>query len=101
MLAMTMHYISERRFLLGLARGFNGLFKTIGLNPITGKQLEDAAGMIRRLWKDGRERSLGKFPLLQLHEKLMKRFHCLWWRWEIKPRSFPGVAWAFWYCSLF
>jgi 5,10-methylenetetrahydromethanopterin reductase len=69
--AMTMHKLTGGRFSLGLGRGFDGLFKSMGLKPITGKQFEDAADMFRRLWQGesikGYDGSLGQFPNLQLH----------------------------------
>jgi probable F420-dependent oxidoreductase len=48
--AATMHRLTEGRFALGLGRGFDSLFKSMGLNPITGAQIEDVAGILRRLW---------------------------------------------------
>jgi len=67
----TMHKLTGGRFSLGLGRGFDGLFKSMGLNPITGKQFEHAADMFRRLWQGesikGYDGPLGQFPNLQLH----------------------------------
>jgi probable F420-dependent oxidoreductase len=48
--ATTMHRLTGGRFALGLGRGFDPLFKAIGLDPITNAQLEDVAGILRRLW---------------------------------------------------
>lgn len=68
---MTMHRLTHGRFCLGLGRGFNNMFKAMGLKPITGKQMEDAADIFRRLWKgeaiSGYDGALGSFPHLQLH----------------------------------
>ncbi len=68
--AMTMHRLTQGRFSLGLGRGFDGLFRAMGLNPITSKQLEEAATVFRRLWKGetikGYDGALGNFPMLQL-----------------------------------
>ncbi|WP_317930800.1 TIGR03857 family LLM class F420-dependent oxidoreductase [Halioxenophilus sp. WMMB6] len=68
--AMTMHKLTCGRFSLGLGRGFDGLFKAMGLQPITNKQLVDAADMFRRLWRGEtllkHESSLGNYPMLQL-----------------------------------
>lgn len=68
--AMTMHKMTEGRFSLGLGRGFDGLFKAMGLKPITSKQLTDAADVFRRLWKGetllNHDGPLGQFPMLQL-----------------------------------
>ncbi len=70
-LAMTMHRMTQGRFSLGLGRGFGQLFEAIGLKPITNRQLEDAAQLLRRLWKGetvlGHDGPVGKFPYLQLH----------------------------------
>ncbi|TGD70314.1 TIGR03857 family LLM class F420-dependent oxidoreductase, partial [Mangrovimicrobium sediminis] len=67
---MTMHRMSEGRFSLGLGRGFDGLFRAMGLPPITSAQLQEAADVYRRLWRGEKisnyEGALGKFPLLQL-----------------------------------
>ncbi len=67
---MTMHKLSGGRFSLGLGRGFDGLFRAMGLNPITGAQLTDAADLFRRLWQGEKISSydgpLGEFPFLGL-----------------------------------
>jgi probable F420-dependent oxidoreductase len=49
--ATTMHRLTGGRFALGLGRGFDALFNAIGLRPITGAELEDIAGILRRLWR--------------------------------------------------
>ena len=48
--ATMMHRLSGGRFSLGLGRGFDRLFEAIGLVPITSAQIEDIAGVLRRLW---------------------------------------------------
>jgi len=48
--ATTMHRLTGGRFSLGLGRGFDALFDVIGLPRITMAQLEDFAGIMRRLW---------------------------------------------------
>lgn len=67
---MTMHRLTAGRFSLGLGRGFDGLFKAMGLKPVTSKQLTEAADIFRRLWQGEKivnhEGALGSFPLLQL-----------------------------------
>ncbi len=67
---MTMHKMSGGRFSLGLGRGFTGLFKAMGLSPITGAQLEAAADIFRRLWQGekiaGYSGPLGDYPMLTL-----------------------------------
>ena len=66
--ATTMHRMSSGRFALGLGRGFDALFQGIGLPPITGAQLEDIAGILRRLWKGeiilGHDGPAGRYPYL-------------------------------------
>ncbi|KPM56030.1 luciferase [Frankia sp. R43] len=67
-MATTMHRLTGGRFALGLGRGFDGLFKALGLAPITGAQIEDVVGLLRRLWKGemvlGHDGPAGKFPYL-------------------------------------
>jgi probable F420-dependent oxidoreductase len=48
--AVTMHRLTGGRFALGLGRGFDALFDAIGLPRVTGAQLEDFCGLMRRLW---------------------------------------------------
>nr|MDT0664096.1 TIGR03857 family LLM class F420-dependent oxidoreductase [Micromonospora sp. DSM 115978] len=66
--ASTMHRLTGGRFALGLGRGFDRLFQAIGLNPITGAQLEDFVGLMRRLWHGetilGHDGPAGKYPYL-------------------------------------
>jgi 5,10-methylenetetrahydromethanopterin reductase len=66
--ATTMHRLTEGRFALGLGRGFDGLFNAIGLKPITSAELEDIAGILRRLWRGemilGHEGAAGSYPYL-------------------------------------
>jgi 5,10-methylenetetrahydromethanopterin reductase len=50
-MATTMHRLTGGRFALGLGRGFDPLFKAIGLTPVTMAQIEDFVGIMRRLWK--------------------------------------------------
>ena len=66
--ATTMHRLSGGRFALGLGRGFDRLFKGMGLEPITSAQLQDAADILRRLWKGemilGHDGPAGTYPYL-------------------------------------
>jgi probable F420-dependent oxidoreductase len=68
--AMTMHRLTGGRFSLGLGRGIAPIFKAYGLPAITTAQLEDFAGLMRRLWRGevvvGHDGPCGKFPLLAL-----------------------------------
>ncbi|GAA0615944.1 TIGR03857 family LLM class F420-dependent oxidoreductase [Sporichthya brevicatena] len=49
--ATTMHRLSGGRFTLGLGRGIAALFNQFGLPKVTIAQLEDFAGLMRRLWR--------------------------------------------------
>ncbi len=66
----TMHRLTGGRFALGLGRGFDGLFRSMGLEPIRTAQLKDAATIFRRLWAGqalvGHQGPAGDFPYLQL-----------------------------------
>src|SRR2546423_869751 len=68
--ATTMHRLSEGRFMLGLGRGIKPIFDVYGMKPITTAQLEDFAGLMRRLWKGeaiaGHDGPAGRFPFLYL-----------------------------------
>ena len=68
--ATTMHRLTGGRFTLGLGRGGAARFATIGAPPVTTAQLEDFAGLMRRLWRgetilehDG---PAGHYPALRL-----------------------------------
>jgi probable F420-dependent oxidoreductase len=67
-LATTMHRLTGGRFALGLGRGFDQLWRAIGLDPITNAQLEDFVGLMRRLWRGevvlGHDGPAGKWPYL-------------------------------------
>jgi len=68
--ATTMHRLTGGRFALGLGRGIDRLWKAYGLPPITTAQLEDFAGLMRRLWRGeiivGHEGPAGSWPMLAL-----------------------------------
>jgi probable F420-dependent oxidoreductase len=68
--AMTMHRLTNGRFSLGLGRGIAPMFKMYGLPAITTAQLEDFAGLMRRLWRGeavfGHDGPAGKYGLLAL-----------------------------------
>jgi len=57
-------------FTLGLGRGIDPLVRALGLTPATTAQLEDFAGLMRRLWRGefiaGHDGPAGKYPLLFL-----------------------------------
>jgi len=68
--ATTMHRLTAGRFTLGLGRGIAPLFDAYGIPHITTAELEEFAGLMRRLWKGeviiGHEGRVGKFPVLHL-----------------------------------
>ncbi|GAA3382590.1 TIGR03857 family LLM class F420-dependent oxidoreductase [Cryptosporangium minutisporangium] len=67
-LATTLHTMTGGRFALGLGRGVDLRFQAIGLNKVTSAQIEDFAGLMRRLWKGeaifGHEGPAGSYPYL-------------------------------------
>ena len=71
--ATTLHRLSGGRFALGFGRGFDTMFSAIGLPPVTMAQLEDHAGILRRLFKGetivGHDGPAGKYPFLRLDER--------------------------------
>lgn len=68
--ATTMHRLTNGRFALGLGRGIKPLFDAYGLPAITSAQMEDFAGVARRLWRGevvfGHDGPIGKYPVLAL-----------------------------------
>ncbi len=68
--ATTMHRLTSGRFTLGLGRGVKNQFNAWGVPQITTAQLEDFAGLMRRLWRGERvlehDGPAGKFPALYL-----------------------------------
>jgi probable F420-dependent oxidoreductase len=68
--ATTMHRLTGGRFSLGLGRGMDRMFDAFGLPRITTAQLEDFAGLMRRLWHGemviGHDGPAGKWPVLVL-----------------------------------
>jgi 5,10-methylenetetrahydromethanopterin reductase len=75
--ATTMHRLSAGRFALGLGRGFDALFRSIGLQPVTSAQLQDAATILRRLWAGETivdySGPLGNFPRLHQDSEFRER----------------------------
>lgn len=67
-MATTMHRLSGGRYALGLGRGFDVLFDLMGIKRVTGAQLEDAVGILRKLWHGeavmGHEGPAGSYPYL-------------------------------------
>ncbi len=68
--ATTMHRLTDGRFTLGLGRGIAPLVKALGLPAVTTAQLEDFAGLMRRLWHGetilDHDGPAGRFPFLRL-----------------------------------
>lgn len=68
--ASTMHHLTGGRFALGLGRGIDRAFQAYGLPKITTAQLEDFAGLMRRLWHGevvvGHDGPAGRWPVLAL-----------------------------------
>jgi probable F420-dependent oxidoreductase len=68
--ALTMHGLTGGRFVLGLGRGIVPLQKAFGIPAITTAQLEDFAGLMRRLLHGetviGHAGPAGSFPVLRL-----------------------------------
>jgi 5,10-methylenetetrahydromethanopterin reductase len=66
------------RFTLGLGRGFDGLFRSMGLSPIRSDQIQDAVTIYRQLWNGGTVKGhdgpAGRFPYLHqdatFHEEI-------------------------------
>ena len=67
--ASTMHFLTGGRFALGLGRGIDLMFKAFGLPKIKTAELEDFAGLMRRLWRGetivGHNGPAGSWPLLR------------------------------------
>jgi probable F420-dependent oxidoreductase len=68
--ATTMHRLSGGRFTLGLGRGIAPMFDAYGIPRITTAQLEDFAGIVRRLFRGdvilGHDGPAGSYPVLHL-----------------------------------
>ncbi|MDA0369913.1 MAG: TIGR03857 family LLM class F420-dependent oxidoreductase [Actinomycetota bacterium] len=68
--ATTMHRLTDGRFCLGLGRGIGPLFDAYGIPKITTAQMEDFAGLMRRLFAGevifGHDGPAGKYPILSL-----------------------------------
>ena len=68
--ATTMHRLTGGRFTLGLGRGITMMQDAFGIPRITTAQLEDFAGLMRRLWHGetimGHDGAAGSWPVLRL-----------------------------------
>jgi probable F420-dependent oxidoreductase len=68
--ATTMHRLTGGRFTLGLGRGIELMQDAYGIPHVTTAQLEDFAGLMRRLWHGdtiiGHDGPAGTWPVLRL-----------------------------------
>lgn len=68
--ATTMHRLTGGRFTLGIGRGITMMQDAFGIPRITTAQLEDFAGLVRRLWHGetiiGHDGPAGSWPVLRL-----------------------------------
>ena len=68
--ASTMHYLTGGRYTLGIGRGITMMQDAFGIPRITTAQMEDFAGLVRRLWKGetiiGHDGPAGSWPVLRL-----------------------------------
>jgi probable F420-dependent oxidoreductase len=68
--ASTMHFLTGGRFTLGIGRGIAPLQDAYGMERITTAQMEDFAGLMRRLWRGetvvGHDGPAGSWPVLRL-----------------------------------
>lgn len=68
--ASTQHLMTGGRFMLGIGRGIKPIFDAFGLPGITTAQMEDFAGVMRRLWHGevivGHDGPIGHYPALVL-----------------------------------
>jgi probable F420-dependent oxidoreductase len=68
--ATTMHRLTGGRYMLTIGRSVDRYMQSIGLPPITTRQMEEFIQLMRRLWRGemvlGYDGVLGRFPALQL-----------------------------------
>src|ERR1700712_1510821 len=73
-MARTMQSLTGGRFVLGLGRGIALMQDAFGISRITSAQLEDFAGLMRRLFRGeviiGHDGPAGKYPVLHLDGQL-------------------------------
>jgi probable F420-dependent oxidoreductase len=65
-----MHRLSGGRFTLGIGRGIGAIYGAFGIPAVTTAQMEDFAGVMRRLWQGelifNHDGPIGKYPVLFL-----------------------------------
>jgi 5,10-methylenetetrahydromethanopterin reductase len=68
--ATTMDRLTGGRFALGLGRGIAPLFDAFGIPRITTAQLDDIAGLLRRVWRNelvmNHDGPAGRYPILHM-----------------------------------
>ena len=67
----TMSHLSDNRFAMGFARGFDALYDIFGTRRASLQGLRETPELLRCLWSGGTfsgENSLGKFPYLYMSE---------------------------------
>jgi len=68
--ATTMHRLTGGRFTLGIGRGVEPIQRAFGMEKITTAQMEDFAGVMRRLFRGetvvGHDGPIGSYPALRL-----------------------------------
>jgi probable F420-dependent oxidoreductase len=98
--ATTMHRLTNGRFALGLGRGIGPMLSAYGLPPITTAQMEDFAGLMRRLFRGeaviGHNGPAGSWPFLQLDRDFDERIPLMMCAFgqntlELCGRAFDGV----------
>ena len=72
--ARTMQSLSDGRFVLGIGRGISMLQDAFGISHVTTAQMEDFAGIMRRLFRGevvfGHDGPAGSWPILHLDAEL-------------------------------
>jgi probable F420-dependent oxidoreductase len=72
--ARTMQSLTGGRFVLGLGRGISAVQDAYGMRRITTAEMEDAAGLLRRLFRGevilGHDGPAGRYPVLHLSPDL-------------------------------
>jgi probable F420-dependent oxidoreductase len=65
-----MHRLSGGRFTLGIGRGIAAVYGAFGIPMVTTAQMEDFAGVMRRLWRGevivNHDGPIGRYPILAL-----------------------------------
>jgi probable F420-dependent oxidoreductase len=94
--ATTMHRLSGGRFTLGLGRGVGPIFRRFGMSPVTSAQLEDFAGLMRRLWRGDiivdHDGPAGRYPFLHLDPSFAEEIPLGLTAWGPKTCALGGRA---------